>query len=331
MKLVKVPPPQTPRALADDPRKEDWAASGAPLIGPPRRDEHWTLAREIDRAEAFLATCPRIGAATARAAGNEARAPKYWPGERYGILTGAIERDVRPVSVPSLDIAIIGGEKPPPSARVVFLEPHRNPPWAEIESAVARNADVIVAPEWAFAPERDHETFRRTIDRLRELSHGRLLVPGSFSLVDRRERQRNLAIAIADGHVLSVYAKRTNGGDSLRAKEHHARWEPGHRPGIFEWRDMRIGVEVCVDHRVGRLKFDTVRDPGEPLAMHIIVSHGMTFEPQQVATGDGGLAILADSGGNREANGVYRFRGGDLAREAFTSDGAVRTTEFRAS
>lgn len=199
--------------------------------------------------------------------------------------------------------------------------------WRLLDDAIAKGCNVIVLPEWTFAPERDHAAFKRDVDRLRALSTGRLIIAGTMSLIDRRDRQRNVAIAIADGRVLLTYAKRNDGGDTRRAAARGATWACGERPGLFTWRGIRVGIEICADHRERALRSDLQRDNGAPLGIQIVTSDGIDPMPEAFAIADGGVVIHTDMRTFSAQNGAYQRRGNELWRVRYDYHGDLRVSD----
>ncbi len=184
--------------------------------------------------------------------------------------------------------------------------------WQVIDRAIAANADVIVLPEWMLKPERDYAAFKRDVERLRALSHGRLIVPGTFCVIDRVGRRRNLALAFADGRVLFTYAKQADGGDIRHAEALGVTWERGKRPGVFTWRGMQVGIEICADHREKLLR----KHDGPALHLQILTADGMDLNPDAVAVGNGGLVIVCDQ--RSTTNGAHHMQDGVITKMPYT-------------
>ena len=236
--------------------------------------------------------------------------------ERTGVIN-ALPPDPRPVARPALAVTTLNLD-------TLRRRPDHEP-LALVERALETGSDIVIAPEWLFLPGRDHGAFRAIIDRLQAMTRGwsGLLLPGTMALVDHRGRYRNLALAISDGHVVHTYAKREDGDDMAMARTlgsygSPARWVPGERPGIFAWRDLRVGMEVCLDHSVGRLRCDISAEPGPPLALQLVTASGANANPSALAIGVGGLLVLADGlmGSDSRENGAYLRSERDLEQIA---------------
>lgn len=74
-----------------------------------------------------------------------------------------------------------------------------------------------------------------------------------------------------------------------------------HRPlerGVFDVGGVAIGIEVCLDHRMGKLAESL--DPSQSVDIHLIVSEGMNIAMGPVCTRTGGPVFLADGSARTE-------------------------------
>lgn len=62
--------------------------------------------------------------------------------------------------------------------------------------------------------------------------------------------------------------------------------------GIFQVKGLRIGLEICLDHRSGTLA--TALGPSQTVDIHLISSGGMNIAAGPVCTGQGGPVFMAD-------------------------------------
>jgi len=98
---------------------------------------------------------------------------------------------------------------------------------------------------------------------------------------------------------LEYSKKREAGDDDLINRYFHLRkrrlyFGVGQKKGIFNWRGLRVGLEICYDHSCKALKNDvSVGD----LDLQILVSCGQTFKKDNMVIKEGGLGLSCDGYG----------------------------------
>lgn len=227
-----------------------------------------------------------------------------------GELMGKLMDDMPPIAGRSRRISKL---------KVAALEFETGPkhrvkkPMQWIRSAVNRGADVVIAPEWFFVPKGrfySEREYRTLVKKLRETSKGfsGLIVPGTIAWKDGEGNYRNTALALSNGRILKEYDKRHDGDDHSFASRRGIRWKAGGTDSLFTWRGLRVGLEVCRDHRVAGLLWD-LTERGQPMVdLQLVVSAGVPVS--HTAVGVGGIVVLAQGARDPGGGGL----GGHLAR-----------------
>ncbi|MCB9554784.1 MAG: hypothetical protein H6707_01690 [Deltaproteobacteria bacterium] len=157
----------------------------------------------------------------------------------------------------------------------------------------APNLDVLIAPEWLFVKEIAGKVSMLSIaetnavlDTLAAKTKGRdtLVVPGTIAVSDGTHYFNRLPV-LHNGEQLLTYDKQSDGGDDAFARKNGLSWRAGERRGVFRWRGMNVGVEICADHSSAKLKY-ALRGK-ETVDMHILISSGLGRYNPSVATTDG--------------------------------------------
>lgn len=191
------------------------------------------------------------------------------------------------------------------------------------------NLDILVAPEYSFfsdAPAAERE-FEREVGGLAYKTRRKktLLLPGTLLWYDEDDNMYNTLPVLENGHVIFSHDKKLDGGDELIAMKAGKRYASRDGKGIFEWRGLKLGVEICKDH--GELK----QDGESGLDLQILVSAGRTLHEDFLVLKPGGYAILCD--GDRPAVEVRRQKDGDngtkrIEPSRVTGDGRLSVYEL---
>jgi predicted amidohydrolase len=179
--------------------------------------------------------------------------------------------------------------------------------------------DLLLAPEWFLvANDRLYNAHElRAIRRhLQRQSAGRktLILPGTVAWA-KNGKYRNTALALADGKLLKSYAKQVDGTDGWYGHAHGCKWVPGRRDGVFHWRGLKVGVEICADHYslpilAASPSLGTLRSTARDLDLQIVLSCSMNLYPEASAVRPGGYMLLCD-GHDQTAQVVKQRTGGD--------------------
>lgn len=187
---------------------------------------------------------------------------------------------------------------------------------ASIARAIASGADVVVAPEWFFVSGRDPAAFSSIMRDMQRITRGSraLVIPGSVAMCDAKGQYRNVVMAFCDGRALYAYSKRRSGGDQWVGLGLGATaWKPGERSSFFEWRGLRVGIEICADHQQGMAHGDLDRDGGPAPDLQIVVASGARVEPTAVVVREGGAVLCADGSPGSPRIEAYRAGSGSLS------------------
>lgn len=205
-------------------------------------------------------------------------------------------------------------------------------PLTAVKRALATNAEVILAPEWFSCQEgrllsfEEKELFE---SELLKASEGKraLIVPGSMPWIDQQGRYHNTALAISNGRLLASYDKQNDGEDRELGKAYGADWLPGKTPPpVFQWKGLRVGLEICRDHGDSLLRWSLERKNETPVDLQLIVSAGVPL--QQAHVGLGGVAIVAQvpeiDPSARMSEVVTRSADGSIESVSLSSSHATR-------
>lgn len=154
------------------------------------------------------------------------------------------------------------------------------------------NLDILVAPEYSFFLEKPaaEKEFEREVNGLADKTRRKktLLLPGTLLWYDESDNMYNTLPVLEKGKMIFSYDKKQDGGDGLIATK-SGKWYAGRAGrGIFEWRGLKLGVEICKDH--GELKQDEETD----LDLQFLVSAGTVLYEDFLVLKPGGYAILCD-------------------------------------
>lgn len=183
----------------------------------------------------------------------------------------------------------------------------RRSPIERIEETINQyNPDLIVAPEYFMNNERriyTREEKEGLVKRIADVSGGRLIVPGTI-LWQEDGLMRNTAVAVSEGKVLAEHDKSTNGGDTLIAQIYGLSVLYGKcNACMFQWRDLDVGLEICVEHGLELLK-----EKGKKVDLQIVPAHGGVLRKESICLKNKRYAIACD--GRRPHTSEIRQRSG---------------------
>lgn len=180
---------------------------------------------------------------------------------------------------------------------------------AALRRALASGAELVVAPEWFFVLGREPRAFAELMHELQRLTAGSraLVIPGSIAMCDAKGRYRNVVVAFSEGRAVYSYAKRHNGGDQWVGLGLGATaWKPGERSSHFEWRGLRVALEICADHQHGAALIDMLRDSRASVDLQLVVSSGARVEPTALIVAEGGAVVCVDGSPGSPRFEAYR-------------------------
>lgn len=166
-----------------------------------------------------------------------------------------------------------------------------------IKTANTYNPDILVAPEFMFYDGKRilTEDEKKYIEAriAQEINRKDMLViPGSIMWHNPNEGGlvKNTSPVITDGKVIAEHMKATDGGCESIARKHELSYAKGPEKGtIFPWKELDIGLEICVDHGHGMLK-----KGGKQVDIHIVPASGMSHCYWNDCARDNGYFILCD-------------------------------------
>ena len=111
--------------------------------------------------------------------------------------------------------------------------------------------DVLVGPEYSFMhfegplSEAEKDAY---LEGMKQATAGKdmLLIPGTF-VWQKDGKMYNTAYVVRNGNVFYEYHKMTDGGDINIAQKHGLILHQGKVPGVFEWGNLKLSLEICSD------------------------------------------------------------------------------------
>ena len=143
-----------------------------------------------------------------------------------------------------------------------------------------RSPNILIAPEWFFLSprrmmysEKEYQGIMRSLESISLDYPNTLLIPGTIA-VEKNGFYRNTAPIVHNGRSRQ-YVKRFDGGDVEYAQSKGLRWKPGKayqknikHPDIIDWKDIRVGIQICQDH--------CSRSVSRRVDVHIVVACGLS-------------------------------------------------------
>ncbi len=165
-----------------------------------------------------------------------------------------------------------------------------------LEKARKFDLDIIVGPEWSLMDNRfsneipySHEELKKLFGRLKNATNKteELAVVGTAVIYTKNRKMYNFLPVIYDGNVIFSTIKTTDGGTSFFNNGNYELIGRDYSmTNDFEWKNLRIGVEICADsgslYRQGKRNLD----------LQILVSSGIRIT--NLAVKKGGYLICSD-------------------------------------
>lgn len=155
--------------------------------------------------------------------------------------------------------------------------------------------DILVAPEYFFyfGKPCTKKEFENDLEELVDMSRGKhtLLMPGTFMWDDGAGNVYNTLPIICDGNVILSYDKRTDGGErKILDDRFNKRYATGVKKGTFDWKGLKIGVELCSDHSYATLRNDGTDD----LDLQLLIAAGKGLNWKKLALKEEGHLLRCD-------------------------------------
>jgi len=165
---------------------------------------------------------------------------------------------------------------------------------SSMRKASSSGYDILVAPEYSFSlsycgPLSDSQ-LQQYLEEFKQLSAAKdlLFIPGTF-LWEQEQKLRNSSVVFYDGKIIHQQDKIRNGGEVAIAGSYELQYQPGSDLQTFEWKELKIGIEICAD--VGSLAEAGVADAD----LVFLVSSGESNLPESMkAVHKNGYGVLAD-------------------------------------
>lgn len=192
-----------------------------------------------------------------------------------------------------------------------------------LEAIGSEKYDIVLAPEYAYYTEKRmyEDEFNQLVSKfVNHIGDKKMLViPGSAMVVYQDEEKAKILDTLEKGSIeyesayenslyvqnvipiiksegngevdITYYMKKTDFFDSRMAcSSLELPYISGTEKGLFEWDNLKIGVEICLDHNESILK----KDGGKNLDLHLIISKGMSIKDENTATGFSGYVVCCD-------------------------------------
>ena len=167
-----------------------------------------------------------------------------------------------------------------------------------IEMCKTVKGDIYAGPEYLFAPQKPYTEQQKNqiLQRFKDISEGKLIMPGTIAWTPDNQHWMNTLYAIADGEIIHQYSKETDSTDSHFYKDfkYGTVKEQKNTKNVFDWRDLKIGTEICRDHGHGRLKKYMEKNAINSVDMQVILANNGTLSKKQFGIRDSGLVMLVD-------------------------------------
>ncbi len=147
-------------------------------------------------------------------------------------------------------VAFIKSATDPESRKQGYAVMHQT-----ILSAIeSSNYDLIIAPEYSYFPNtkplqtEDNQEIRTEICAATN-GKSSLVLPGTIVWKDQNDDMRNSLYAFSNGIELIEYHKiNPCNGEKLYAYSYDLNYSSGISPAVFNWNQLKIGVEICLDY-----------------------------------------------------------------------------------
>src|SRR3989344_446076 len=159
------------------------------------------------------------------------------------------------------------------------------------EAYASKEYHVIISPEYSFMPRSrplSEAELAEYLEKLKHLSDRTLLIPGTF-VWKKEDRIQNSCYVFYNGEIIHQQDKIEDGGEGRFAVRHSLKYQPGETLSPFQWKDLKIGIEICAD--AGSLAQRRVLD----LDIVFLVASGNPDLPRSMkAVHQKGYGVVAD-------------------------------------
>lgn len=126
----------------------------------------------------------------------------------------------------------------------------------------------------------------------------------------------NTAPVLAGGETVHTYHKK-HPSDEIKTdvrlrntaygdQAERYRFVPGTASGVFQWKGIRFGIEICADHVAGKLRNEL--GAGARVDIHLLLSAGMMPDIKATGARAGGLIVNNDGSLADSSQGVNRIQ-----------------------
>jgi len=175
-----------------------------------------------------------------------------------------------------------------------------------IESVNKHNLDILMAPEWYYLklPHFTKEEKEQTLEKIiKNTPKETLIIPGTFIWIYKKIKKiltkdqlnfHNTAIIIYNGQI-QEYHKYGNAGElgiegESKNKKQNFKFTEGLEKGkIFSWKNLDLGLEICIEHELGGLK-----SKKRNLDLQLVVACGISLYPIHTTIKNKGHIIICD-------------------------------------
>lgn len=162
-----------------------------------------------------------------------------------------------------------------------------------IEQSLQYGLDILVGPEYAFAPNvplssNEKNTLYDYFESMTS-KYETLVLPGSCVWESQGNYTNSMPVFV-QGQCIYDYDKWFNEGENSIAKHFGLKINQGNTPGVLSYKGLIVGLEICADHGKGILEENNISD----LDLHIISSCGMDIKSSKVVSRIGGYVLHTD-------------------------------------
>ncbi len=162
--------------------------------------------------------------------------------------------------------------------------------------------DIIITPEYTFTRYLPFSVIEKKSisNTIKEATNGdNGLISTSFLWQDD-DNLYNSTILYSNGEEIFEYFKETSYNESFLAERLDKNYFTGNKQGLAEWNGKKVGVEICRDHGLGRLKryLDNFSDE-DNVDIHLVPAKGLSCNP---ANNKGEIFLLNDGGSSHNNN-----------------------------
>lgn len=192
-----------------------------------------------------------------------------------------------------LEVGLIDGEIPyhssAPRDETVMNQYQEN-----IMLALEQDLDILIGAEYAFYP---YEPLtlgekKEKWEEMREISenYDTLLLPGTYLWAEDGELHNTLPIFRKGEFVLTYDKQKGVKGEKWIASAYDLTYKADPCAGVFDFKGLSVGVEICYDHQDRRL----IKSGKENLDLQILVANGKGFIPSSTVLREGGYHLRCD-------------------------------------